>query len=73
MDHRMIWRKEIILSQTLQLYRGQREAIQAGIEHAGDVVLRFDGNEEGEETPIELPPEKRKEAEGPKDKLHMNE
>jgi len=33
---------------------------------------RFDGDEE-EETPIELPPEKGKEAEGPKYKLHMNE
>jgi len=36
------------------------------------VVLRFNGDEE-EKTPIELPPEKEKEAEGPKYKLHMNE
>jgi len=36
------------------------------------VVLRFDDDEE-EKTPIELPPEKGKEAEGPKYKLHMNE
>ena len=65
--------RKIILSRTLQLYRGRREAVQAGIERAGGVVLRFDGDEEEEETPIELLPEKGKEAEGPKYKLHMNE
>ena len=64
--------RRIILSRTLQLYRGRREAVQAGIECEGGVVLRFDSNDE-EETPIELPPEKGKEAEGPKYKLHMNE
>jgi len=57
--------RKIILSRTLQLYRGRREAVQAGIERAGGVILRFDGDEEEEETPIELPPEKGKEAEGP--------
>ena len=31
--------RKIILSRTLQLYRGRREAVQAGIERAGGVVL----------------------------------
>jgi len=37
------------------------------------LILRFNGDEEEEETPIELPPEKGKEAESSKYKLHMNE
>jgi len=69
-----VWRgRKIVLSRTLQLYHGRREAVQAGIERAGGVVLRFDGDEEAEEKSIELPPEKGKEAEGPKYKLHANE
>lgn len=40
-----VWRgRRIILSRTLELYKGRREAVQAGIERAGGVVLRFEGD-----------------------------
>ncbi|KAF8972050.1 hypothetical protein BDZ97DRAFT_1634446, partial [Flammula alnicola] len=41
--------RKILLSRTLQLYRGRREAVQVGIERAGGIVVRFEGDEEEEE------------------------
>jgi len=40
-----VWRgRKIVLSRTLELYKGRREAVQVGIERAGGIVLRFEGD-----------------------------
>lgn len=45
-----IWQgKKILLGRTLQLFEGRREAVQIGIERAGGVVVRYDGDEEVDE------------------------
>ena len=45
-----VWNgRRILLSRTLQLYKGRRDAVQAGVERAGGVVLRFEGDGEDEE------------------------
>lgn len=45
-----IWKgKKIVLSRTLQLFDRRREAVQIGIERAGGVVVRYDGDEEVDE------------------------
>ncbi|KAJ3510240.1 hypothetical protein NLJ89_g4795 [Agrocybe chaxingu] len=41
--------RKILLSRTLQLYGNRREAVQKGIERAGGIVLRFEGDEEEDE------------------------
>lgn len=45
-----VWKgKKILLSRTLQLFDRRREAVQVGIERAGGVVVRYDGDEEVDE------------------------
>ena len=40
-----VWNgRKVLLSRTLELYKGRWEAVQAGIERAGGVVLRFEGD-----------------------------
>ena len=42
-----VWQgRKVLLSRTLELYKGRREAVQAGIERAGGIVLRFEGDED---------------------------
>jgi len=42
-----VWNgRKILLSRTLELYKGRREAVHIGIERAGGVVLRFSGDED---------------------------
>lgn len=42
-----VWKgRKFVLSRTLELYQGRREAVQAGIERAGGVILRFEGDED---------------------------
>lgn len=45
-----IWKgKKIVLSRTLQLFERRREAVEIGIQRAGGVVIRYDGDEEVDE------------------------
>ncbi|KAH9483371.1 PAX-interacting protein 1 [Psilocybe cubensis] len=49
-----VWEeRRILLSRTLQLWGRRRDSVQAGIERAGGIVVRFEGDEEEqEEVPI---------------------
>lgn len=57
---RQVWNgRKILLSRSLELYKNRHEAVQRGIERAGGVVLRFEGDEEESE---ELTDEEKKDG-----------
>ncbi|KAF9480753.1 hypothetical protein BDN70DRAFT_856332 [Pholiota conissans] len=59
--------RRVLLSRTLQLYQGRREAVQKGIERAGGVVVRFADDDEEEEEPTIVEVVVRDDAEGAPD------